>query len=255
MACIRNGTGWSLGVAILVFALVCLAGPAWADGPNLGFYAPPKHEIHIDVTYEGHPVPDHKFPVAILGRGLVQSKQRPRVSGTNNTALDESAYAASLSDLVFQDASGDDWVCRQEDRGGDSWRVFREERQDKRFPKEFRFAIYLPSQKKLFVTEAVETGEAGNNNFAAKLSSDGTATLTRLPPTTGSPGCAGCVVILGAGIALTLAAVFGGLWLVLRHRQAEEQRLRLLGRSADDVARPPSQQQGPSPRPRKQRRG
>lgn len=150
-----------------LIALVIVSGftkPARADfGPK------PQDRQHFAVTLEGGSLPNSRFVAAMLCL-RPKLKEQPDNLG---------AVVPGLKVALPPDDSGDFWTYADYKWGGNGangqveFHGFYGN-----VPKIFRIAVYLPFEKRLFLTNEAHTHPL-LNRFRVDLASDGTATLTR----------------------------------------------------------------------------
>jgi hypothetical protein len=204
-----------LAVLLGLTALLAVVGqPVAAD---MG----PKPHMDIHVTYEGGPVPDAAFQARVLtcaaGDEVPYQKGQP---------------LPGLEQVELQDPAGCRWqepdypVWGGDCTDGRCWFSYR-------LPPRFRLAVYLPSQDRLFVTDAAER-RGIYDSFVADLSPDGTG---RLRPATGLAR-AWTVQGIAAALPLTLAVETAAILLFAQRRRQPCRRLLLTGLVANLLTLP-----------------
>jgi hypothetical protein len=150
----------SLRLALVAALLAALLAPlpVFAD---MG----PKPSVVVTVTYQGRPVPDATFQAQML---------ECFAAGANSSERQKPLLGLEKFDL--RDPSGCTWQAgRTLIWGGDCVQGSCEF--GYMLPSRFRLAVLLPSQGRLFVSNAVERSGL-RADFAADLAADGSATLT-----------------------------------------------------------------------------
>ena len=172
----------------------------------------PKPELTVRVTYQGGPVPDPKFQAQLLT--CAEPGARPFRSERQLPGLDR---------LDLRDASGCVWQGPSHPvSGGDC------EQGQCHFgymlPSRLRLAVYLPSQGRLYVTDAAERSGM-HARLVADLNADGTGRLQpEAVPFYDRDWSAGDVV---AALALTIVVELGVVLAYVRWTKRPRRRLLL----------------------------
>lgn len=133
----------------------------------------PHPQVHIRVFYDHQPLPDKKFYARMLGRSEDGKIGSPEFSGG------DSVIEKSLQISIYDSLHACFWTTADNVMGG--WGENSEVDFGFYPPSEFKLAIYIPSFKKVFVSNEVERNHYVSE-YRLDISSDGSAIITDTTP-------------------------------------------------------------------------